>query len=354
MPWSAWIASCRVHTGRQREAESGERVQGLECTGERQGDLVHRAGGGDAEPLPRLGVVPRQEPNVRLAGTEGEHPLAPRPAAGRESRHALVVGVEHGGPVRRHDPLEEARLGGEVGVGVRVVIHMIAGDVGERRRGDADAIQPVLREPMTGCFQRQMVDAVFRELGEHAVQLDRVRRRVPERLPFTLRADAEGAEGSSLAARGPPDLAGEVRHRGLAVGAGDADHDFRLRAEVTRRRDREPETRVGVRHQGDPLRERRVGAFRRQHGGCAALHGIGNEIGPVGLSAGERREQVAGLHVARIRSEPRDLHVCRRLGDQASKTHDVPRRPTGRTRAPLRSHRARRWPARREAARCAR
>ena len=50
-----------------------------------------------------------------------------------------------------------------------MVVHVIAGDVGERRRRNADAVQPVLREPMTGCFQRQVVDAVFRELGEHAV-----------------------------------------------------------------------------------------------------------------------------------------------------------------------------------------
>ena len=344
----------RRHIRRQSEAESGERIQSLECAGERKDDLVHRAGDGDAEALARLGIVPSEEPDVRAAGAEGEHPLPPRPTARSESRHALVAGVEHGGPIRRHDPLEEAGLGGEVGVGVGVIVHVVAGDVGERRRSDADAIQPVLREPMAGRLQRQVLDAVFRELGEHAVQGNGIGRGVFKGSPRAIGVDAEGAEGGSVAARGPPDLAREVRHRGLAVGAGDADHDFRLRTVVARGRDREPETRVGVRHQADPLSKGRVGSVGREHGGGTAGQGFRDEVDARGTRAGECREQVAGAHFARIRGEPRDLHVRRRLWDQARKTHDFPRRPTGRTQARLRPRQARQWPARRAAARCAR
>ena len=105
-----------------------------------------------------------------------------------------------------------------------MVIHVIAREGRERRRLDADAIQTVLRKPVARRLQYQIIDAFCFKLGQHAMQGDGIGRRVLQRMPPAVHTDAEGPEGRCLAARGPPDLAGEVGHRSLAVGPGDAGH----------------------------------------------------------------------------------------------------------------------------------
>ena len=111
-----------------------------------------------------------------------------------------VIGIEHGRPVHRHDLLEETRLGREVGVGISVVIHVVAGEGRERRRLDVHAVQAVLREPVARRLQRQMVDTVCGELGQDAMQGDRIGRRVPQRPSSVVHTGAEGPEGRRLAA----------------------------------------------------------------------------------------------------------------------------------------------------------
>ena len=215
----------RIHARHEREADGGQRIVSLERAGERQSDVVPGTQDRDAQVLAGLGVVSGQQPQVRAGGAIGEHLLPPRAAAPGETRHARVVGVENCGGVGRHDLLEEARLRREVGVRVGVVIHVIAREGRERRRLDADAIQTVLRKPVARRLQCQMVDAVCCKLGQDAMQGDRIGRRVLQRTPPAVHTGAESPEGRCLAARGPPDLAGEVGHRSLAVGPGDAGHD---------------------------------------------------------------------------------------------------------------------------------
>ena len=193
-----------------------------------------------------------------------------------------------------------------------MVIHVIAGEGRERRRLDAHAVQTVLGKPVARCLQRQMVDALCGKLSQRAMQGDRIGRRVSQGPLLAVHKGAEGPEGRCLMTRGPPDLAREVGHRGLAVGPGDAGHVRRLGAVVARSRDREPVPGIWVGHEARSACQARLGPVRCEHRDRAAGHGIGDEVDARGSRAGERRKQEAGLHVARVRGEPGDLHVVRR------------------------------------------
>ncbi len=76
-----------------------------------------------------------------------------------------------------------------------------------------------------------------------------------------------------------PELAQEIGRAGFAVGAGDGGDAARLRAGqacrhlASRRRGSGSRIERPRRHAGRPLRIR-----RRQHGGGAARHGIGDEL----------------------------------------------------------------------------
>ncbi len=72
--------------------------------------------------------------------------------------------------------LEQAQLGGEIGFHRRVVVEMVARQIGESRGGKLHAVQPILIEAVAGGLDRQVIDLAARQLGQDAVQLDRIRR----------------------------------------------------------------------------------------------------------------------------------------------------------------------------------
>jgi hypothetical protein len=92
-----------------------------------------------------------------------------------------VVEVDHRGAAAGQDAGEEAELGVEVGVEVGVVVEVVAGDVGEGGRGEVDAVEAALLEPVAGGLHRGVGDALVGEVGEERVQGDRLGRGVAER-----------------------------------------------------------------------------------------------------------------------------------------------------------------------------
>jgi hypothetical protein len=57
-----------------------------------------------------------------------------------------------------------------------MIIEVIAGDVGERPRGNAQAVEAELVEPVRGRFYREMRNAIRGQGVERAMQRDGIRR----------------------------------------------------------------------------------------------------------------------------------------------------------------------------------
>ena len=160
-------------------------------------------------------------------------------------------------PPSRTTSAEQAQLGAQVVLEVRVIIHVVAGDVGEAAGRDLHAIETELVEAMAGGFQRQMVDAVLLQLRQQAVDFDRIRRGVLERDLAVRRHDADGAEAGGRHAQRGPDLAHEGDDGGFALGAGDGGDGLGLGAEEARGLTRQAEARIVV---GDEAHAQRFAA----------------------------------------------------------------------------------------------
>ena len=99
---------------------------------------------------------------------------------------------------------------------------MIAAEIGEAAGRDANAVEPVLVEPVRGRLHRQMRDAFARELVERAMQVDRIGRgqRAIDLALSAITTPMVPMLAASIAER-RPDLPREGGDRGLAAGAGD-------------------------------------------------------------------------------------------------------------------------------------
>ena len=193
---------------------------------------------------------------------------------------------------------------------------MVAGQVGEGGGGDRDAVEPELVEAVARRLDRDVLDAGRGQLGEIAMQRDRVGRR--QRAGTAARAGATRPSVPRLAAGWPSAVQisrGEMRDRGLAVGAGDGGDRLRLPAVKARREQREAALRVGV---GD---DRDAAAASRRRASSAAAssvriataplrHRLAGESAAVACcaprSAANRKP---GSHLARIGGKPGDLGI---------------------------------------------
>ncbi len=71
-----------------------------------------------------------------------------------------MIGRNHRRAIRCNEIAEQPQLGGKVMRLIRMVIHVIAREIGKTAGGDADAVEPELVEPVRGRFEGQMRDAV--------------------------------------------------------------------------------------------------------------------------------------------------------------------------------------------------
>ena len=171
---------------------------------------------------------------------------------------------------------------------IRMVIHVVAGEIGEAAGGDAHAVEPILIEPVRGSLERKMRDAIARDFVELAMQRDRIRRR-QRAVNNSLRRDqSDGADTGGGMTEPLPDLARKGGDGSLAAGAGDGGDCRRLLRIEFRCGQRQRAPRIGrddKRHAA--FARRRMVA--RDRNGAGRNRGI-NEAGAIGFVAREREE----------------------------------------------------------------
>ncbi len=202
---------------------------------------------------------------------------------------------------------------------------MVARQIGERGQRNPNAVQTKLVEAVAGGFQSRMIDAAFRQLGQHVVQRDRIGRGQALVHVQVGSGHAQRAEAGGAAAERGPQLAREGDGRGLAIGAGDGGHGARLRAVEGGGHAREASARVGVGDEGHALRVGGdIGAAQERD--RAALARVGDIGTAVGAAAGQRREQKTRAHGTRIRGEAANVESAGRrveIHGAASLRHQI-------------------------------
>ena len=122
------------------------------------------------------------------------------------------IGVEHRRRAGPQQDAEQAQLGGAVILHRTVIVEMVARQVGEGAGGEGNPVETVLAETVARRFENQMVDAGPGEIGEVAVQRDRIGRGQRALHVMIRGVDAEGAEAGGPVAEVRPDLAREPGH----------------------------------------------------------------------------------------------------------------------------------------------
>ena len=190
----------------------------------------------------------------------------------------------------------------------RMIVHMVAAEIGEAAGRQLHAVEAALVKPMAGGFHRGVGDAGIRQFPQQLVQGDRIGRRQRAIVVAARRHHAGGADRSGGIAGLLPDLPGEGGDRCLAAGAGHRDHGLRLLAEIARRTQRQRQARIVDRQH----RNRQPGngaALAGHDGGGATLGGIGSIGRAIRLGTGEREKDDARFYLAGIRRNPCNLQI---------------------------------------------
>jgi hypothetical protein len=88
-----------------------------------------------------------------------------------------MIGGDHGRAPRRDEFAEQPELGREVMRDGRMVIHVVAREIGEAAGRHAHAVEAILVEPVRGGLEGKMRDTLARDLVELPVQRDWIGRR---------------------------------------------------------------------------------------------------------------------------------------------------------------------------------
>ena len=124
---------------------------------------------------------------------------APRAAAITRGAMSLSASMTAGAPSGRRSP-EQPQLGGEIVLDRRVIVHVVARQIGEGAGGEAHAVEPLLVEAVRRGLHREMRDAARGEPVEGLMQRDRVRRRQRSVNGQRARDDADRPDRGGLAA----------------------------------------------------------------------------------------------------------------------------------------------------------
>src|SRR5262249_4586656 len=104
---------------------------------------------------------------------------------------------------------KQAEFGGEISLDSRVIVEMIARQIGESAGRNAHAIEAMLIEAVRRGFKREMGYALAGKLLECTVEFDRIGRR-QRPVAFTLwRPHGDRADARRLITERGPDLPGE-------------------------------------------------------------------------------------------------------------------------------------------------
>ncbi|CAM5196482.1 hypothetical protein CDEN61S_04220 [Castellaniella denitrificans] len=250
-----------------------------------------------------------------VLGPEGRRALAPqavaRPVAGRRCAFQQfpsrrVVGVDDRAAQAR--PGEQGELRLLVAFFRAVVVQVVAGQVGEARDLDADAVQAALLDPDRGRLDGGRHAARAHDGGQAAMQRQHVRRgQRAAQVAAVGQRHAQRPDGAAGHALGVQRRRDPLRGGRLAVGAGDGDHGQCV-------------GRPAVPQVGDLAQQRgqaldfqdRHGGGRRMaaaglpdDGGRAGRHGRFHVGAAVRGDPGAGEEHVARPQLARIQAEIR-------------------------------------------------
>ncbi len=245
--------------------------------------------------------------NVVARATDRQHAQSARAARVDHGPRFRMIGGDDGRAVGRDKLGEQPQLGGEIVFDGRVIVHVVSAEIGERRDPHAHAVEAMLIETVRGGLQRQMRDALARDVVERPVQRDRIGRRQrpvdgARRTHQTDRPDA----GRGMA-EPCPYLARESRDRRLAAGAGHGRDHSGLRGMETGGRERQRPPRIG---DADNAGAGMGGSLHVADDGRRARRPrLADESRAVRPGAGQREKDVAlrhstGVHAKSARNDP--------------------------------------------------
>ena len=206
---------------------------------------------GDAKPLRETIHRGIEEANSIAVAADGDEPQAAFLGRGDHRSGMFVIDIDDGRAARRDQFLEQPELGSEISLDGRMIVEMIAREICEGGRRNAQTIEPKLIEPMRRRFDRKMRDAFAGERIERAMQRHRIGRR-ERTVGFAAgRYDADRADARGRVPERRPDLAREGGDRCLAACAGDGGDGLRLACKNLGRDQGERAPRVAATHERD-------------------------------------------------------------------------------------------------------
>ena len=155
------VESCRrIAVGGQYQPRRNQRVGRLICANQRQLDRAPDAAVLDLQFLPKLSGVAGEEANCFAPLAHREHAKTPLCSVLTSLVRPGIVSPDHRCAIVFDDLVEQPHFCCEVVFHRRVVIEMVAAEVGERSRLYGHAFVAELRQPVTRRLERDVGDAL--------------------------------------------------------------------------------------------------------------------------------------------------------------------------------------------------
>ena len=174
---------------------------------------------------------------------------------------------------------------------------MVAAQIGEGADPDRQTFRAILRQSVARGFENGMADAFPRQPGHVRQECDNVRGGQAGFDLIVSRGDAKRPDRRTVVAVHPPQLAGKLGSRGLAVGPGHGSDMDRCRRKIAGRHPGEQPSWLPVRDM-DHAFNLRIG--KRHHRNCAGGNRCFDIIFAIELRTPERTENIAGCDLAVI------------------------------------------------------
>ena len=228
---------------------------------------------------------------------------------GHDRVRARMVDINNRTTARRDERLEQPEFSGEIRFEAWMIVEVIARNVGERRRRDAQPVQTILIEPMRRRLDRKMRHPLPRERIERTMQRHGIRRGERAVSFAARRNDADGADARRLIAERCPDLACERSNRRFPAGTGDGGDGRRLPHVKLGGDERQGTSGIAGPHESDAPGHRRAGPALCHNRDGTGSNRRSDEFEPVGLAAFDRHENVARLDRARVGRHSADVEI---------------------------------------------
>ena len=88
------------------------------------------------------------QPNSRSLASDRCDRKSARNGSSGDGFGVIVIDIDDRGCAVRQQFVEQPQLGGKIGFEARMIVEVVARDIGESRRRNAQSIEPILIEPM--------------------------------------------------------------------------------------------------------------------------------------------------------------------------------------------------------------